>query len=335
MINSVAILGSTGSIGTQTLDVCRKLGIRVAAISGHRNRELLDAQAAEFSPEVVTVNPLEALAVEADIVVNAIVGEAGLEATLAAVRGGRRIALANKESLVCAGNLIMSEAKRYGAEIIPVDSEHSAIFQCLQGAAENRVRRIILTASGGSFYGKTRDELKNVTAADALRHPNWSMGAKITVDSATMMNKGLELIEAMHLFGVTREQVKVVIHRQSIVHSAVEFEDGAIIAQLGTPDMRLPIQYALTYPQRVACPSPPLDLVSAGTLTFAEPDTDAFPCLRLAYEVAPLGDEACRVMNNANEVAVASFLAGELAFTEIYEFVRGEVERLIGNGGNL
>lgn len=328
MINSVTILGSTGSIGTQTLDVCRTLGIRVAAISGFSNRELLEKQAAEFSPEVVTTQPLDALAVPSDLVLNAIVGQAGLEATLATVRAGRRLALANKESLVCAGNLVMSEAKRCGAEIIPVDSEHSAIFQCLQGAAGNKVKQLLLTASGGAFYGKTRAELQNVTVADALRHPNWSMGAKITVDSATMMNKGLELIEAMHLFNLPREQIKVLIHRQSIVHSAVEFEDGAVIAQLGTPDMRLPIQYAMTYPQRVSSPAEPLDLVGAGALTFEEPDLDAFPCLRLAYDLAPLGDEACRIMNDANERAVAKFLAGEIAFLDIYEFIARETDKI-------
>jgi len=329
-MKTVTILGSTGSIGTQTLDVCRELGYRVAAISGYRNRELLDQQAAQFRPEIVTTDPLEALSVPSDIVLNAIVGSAGLEATLATVRAGRTLALANKESLVCAGNLVMSEARRYNATIIPVDSEHSAIFQCLQGAAGNPVKRIILTASGGSFYGKTRDELRNVTVADALNHPNWSMGAKITVDSATMMNKGLELIEAMHLFNLRRDQVKVLIHRQSIMHSAVEFEDGAVIAQLGTPDMRLPIQYALTYPARLPSPAPPLDLTAVGTMTFAEPDFDAFPCLALAYEMAELGDEACHIMNDANERAVAAFLEGECAFTDIYESVKRETEKLIG-----
>ncbi|MDR0905535.1 MAG: 1-deoxy-D-xylulose-5-phosphate reductoisomerase [Oscillospiraceae bacterium] len=328
MTKRVIILGSTGSIGTQTLDVCETLGIRVAAISGYRNRELLDAQAAKFRPEVVTTNPIEALSVEADIVVNAIVGAAGLDATLTAVRQGRRLALANKESLVCAGSLVMSEAKKYGAEIIPVDSEHSAIFQCLRGADGNKVKRIILTASGGAFYGKSREELKNVTVADALKHPNWSMGAKVTVDSATMMNKGLELIEAMHLFGLPPEKIKVLVHRQSVVHSAVEFEDGAVIAQLGSPDMRLPIQYALTYPERLECPAPTLDLAQIGSLTFDEPDLDAFPCLALATETAGRGDAACRAMNDANETAVEKFLAGELAFTGIYEFVRAEMEKI-------
>jgi 1-deoxy-D-xylulose-5-phosphate reductoisomerase len=328
MTQSVAVLGSTGSIGTQTLEVCEKLGIRVAAISGYRNRELLDAQAAKFKPEIVTTEPLEALRVDADIIVNAIVGEAGLEATLAAVRQGRRLALANKESLVCAGGLVMSEAKKYGAEIIPVDSEHSAIFQCLRGADGNRVKRIILTASGGAFYGKSRKELENVTAADALKHPNWTMGAKVTVDSATMMNKGLELIEAMHLFGLPPERIKILVHRQSIVHSAVEFEDGAVIAQLGSPDMRLPIQYALTYPERLECPAPALDLAKIGSLTFEEPDLEAFPCLALATETAARGDAACRAMNGANERAVEKFLAGELAFNDIYEFVRTEMEKI-------
>jgi 1-deoxy-D-xylulose-5-phosphate reductoisomerase len=244
------------------------------------------------------------------------------------VRQGRKIALANKESLVCAGIQVMREAKERGAQIIPVDSEHSAIFQCLQSANGNKIKRIILTASGGPFFGKSRAELANMTAADALKHPNWSMGAKITVDSATMMNKGLEFIEAMRLFDVKPEQIRVLVHRQSIVHSAVEFEDGAVIAQLGSPDMRLPIQYALTYPARLPCPAPELDLARIGTLTFDNPDLEAFPCLALAIDTAPRGDEACAKLNDANEAAVARFLRGEIGFLDIYDSVRFEMEKL-------
>jgi 1-deoxy-D-xylulose-5-phosphate reductoisomerase len=251
----------------------------------------------------------------------------GLKPTLAAIRAGKRIGLANKETLVCAGELVMAEAAHYGAEIIPVDSEHSAIFQCLMGAhSPEEVKKVILTCSGGPFFGWTREQLQVATKADALRHPNWKMGPKITVDCATLMNKGLEVIEAMRLYRLPLEQVQVVIHRQSIVHSMVEFVDGAVMAQLGTPDMRLPIQLALTYPQRTTCPVDALDLLSCGPLTFAAPDLDVFPCLRLAMDCARLGGTACSAMNGANEEAVGLFLADKIGFYDIFRLVSGAVK---------
>ncbi len=259
---------------------------------------------------------------EADCVITAVVGMVGLKPTLAAIRAGKRIGLANKETLVCAGELVMAEAKKHKVEIIPVDSEHSAIFQCLMGAGEKReIKRIILTCSGGPFYGKTREELGVVTKADALRHPNWKMGAKITIDCATLMNKGLEVIEAMRLYDLPLEQVDVLIHRQSIVHSMVEFVDGAVMAQMGVPDMRLPIQLAMTYPERTDCPVDPLDLTTCGALTFSHPDMDAFPCLALACDCAKKGGTACPAMNGANEEAVAMFLADEIGFYDIFDLV--------------
>ena len=251
----------------------------------------------------------------------------GLKPTLAAIRAGKRIGLANKETLVCAGELVMAEAKKYGTEIIPVDSEHSAIFQCLMGAGDKReVERIILTCSGGPFFGMNREQLRSVTRADALKHPNWKMGAKITVDCATLMNKGLEVIEAMRLYDLPLEQVDVVIHRQSIVHSLVEFVDGAVMAQLGAPDMRLPIQLALTYPERQPCPVDKLDLTKCGALSFCEPDMEAFPCLALARDCAKKGGTACPVMNGANEAAVALYLEDKIGFYDIYDLVAGAVE---------
>lgn len=353
MENTISLLGSTGSIGTQTLDVAEKLNIPVLALAAGSNVDLMEQQARKFRPKLAAMmdvaaaeelerrlrdtdtrvlsgeaGVLECARLECGTVVNAIVGAAGLSSTLAAVRLGRRLALANKESLVCAGHEVMALAKSTGAEILPVDSEHSAIFQCLRASDGNRIKRIILTASGGAFYGYSKQQLENVTVSDALRHPNWDMGAKITIDSATMMNKGLEVIEAMHLFGVAPEQIKVLVHRQSVVHSAVEFEDGTVIAQLGVPDMRTPIQYALTYPKRLPCPAPELDLVKIASLTFDEPDMDTFPCLSLAYECAVRGDAVCRVMNDANETAVARFLAGEIRFSGIYESVKAELENI-------
>ncbi|MDR0862272.1 MAG: 1-deoxy-D-xylulose-5-phosphate reductoisomerase [Oscillospiraceae bacterium] len=352
-IKPIALLGSTGSIGTQTLDVCDKLQIPVATLSARRNVALAEEQARRFNVRLVAMRDeaaardlksrladtdtrvvsgesgvLEAAQYDCGTVVNAIVGEAGLAATLAVVELGRTLALANKESLVCAGERVMNLARERGATILPVDSEHSAIFQCLQGANGNKIKRIILTASGGAFRGFTREQMQNVTPEDALRHPNWSMGAKVTIDSATMMNKGLELIEAMHLFGVRAEHVKILVHRQSVVHSAVEFADGAVIAQLGTPDMRLPIQYALTYPARLPCPAPELDLAKLGSLTFEEPDLEAFPCLRLAIETAPRGDRFCAVLNRANETAVERFLRREIAFSDICGEVKNELSKL-------
>lgn len=268
-----------------------------------------------------------ALLDSADTVVTAVSGMIGLRPTLAAIERGKRIALANKETLVCAGELVMREAQRRGAEIIPVDSEHSAIFQCLMGCRDrSEVRRLILTCSGGPFYGKTAAELQEVTRADALRHPNWKMGPKITVDCATLMNKGLEVIEAMRLYGLPLEQVTAVIHRQSIVHSLVEFRDGAVMAQLGTPDMRIPIGLALTYPKREENPAPPLDLLSCPPLTFAAPDEEAFRCFRLARQAAKQGGTACAVLNGANEAAVGLFLQEKLGFPEIADAVEAALD---------
>lgn len=354
MVHCVSILGSTGSIGRQTLDVISYLPeIRVAALTAGSSVERMEEQCRTFRPKLAvmaTEDAAKALAQriedletkvswgeeglleaatmeEADCVITAVVGMVGLKPTLAAIRAKKRIGLANKETLVCAGELVMAEAEKYGAEIIPVDSEHSAIFQCLMGSGDQReIKRLILTCSGGPFFGKTREELKTVTRADALKHPNWKMGAKITIDCATLMNKGLEVIEAMRLYRVPLEKVDVVIHRQSIVHSMVEFTDGAVMAQLGTPDMRLPIQLALTYPKRIPCPVEPLDLLSCGSLSFQKPDMEVFPCLKLAYQCAKLGGTACPVMNGANEEAVAMYLRDEIGFYEIYDFVSQAVE---------
>lgn len=353
MTRSIALLGSTGSIGRQTLDVAEKLQIPVAALAASRNVELLEAQCRKFRPELAVLFD-EAAAEElkrrlsdmnikvaggmegllaaalldsADTVVTAVSGMIGLRPTLAAIERGKRIALANKETLVCAGELVMREAQRRGAEIIPVDSEHSAIFQCLMGCRDrSEVRRLILTCSGGPFYGKTAAELQKVTRVDALRHPNWKMGPKITVDCATLMNKGLEVIEAMRLYGLPLEQVTAVIHRQSIVHSLVEFRDGAVMAQLGTPDMRIPIGLALTYPKREENPAPPLDLLSCPPLTFAAPDEEAFRCFRLARQAAKQGGTACAVLNGANEAAVGLFLQEKLGFPEIADAVEAALD---------
>lgn len=353
MTRNIALLGSTGSIGRQTLDVAEKLQIPVAALAASRNVELLEAQCRKFRPELAVLFD-EAAAEElkrrlsdmnikvaggmegllaaalldsADTVVTAVSGMIGLRPTLAAIERGKRIALANKETLVCAGELVMREAQRRGAEIIPVDSEHSAIFQCLMGCRDrSEVRRLILTCSGGPFYGKTAAELQKVTRVDALRHPNWKMGPKITVDCATLMNKGLEVIEAMRLYGLPLEQVTAVIHRQSIVHSLVEFRDGAVMAQLGTPDMRIPIGLALTYPKREENPAPPLDLLSCPPLTFAAPDEEAFRCFRLARQAAKQGGTACAVLNGANEAAVGLFLQEKLGFPEIADAVEAALD---------
>jgi 1-deoxy-D-xylulose-5-phosphate reductoisomerase len=348
MTNTISILGSTGSIGRQTLDVAEQLGLRVAALTANSNVERMEAQARQFRPGLVVLTAEAAakdLAVrladtdirvtsgmeglieaatlpEADTVVTAVVGMIGLRPTLAAIGEKKRIALANKETLVCAGELVMAAAERHGAEIIPVDSEHSAIFQCLQGCADRReIKRLILTCSGGPFYGKQLPELAGMTRADALRHPNWTMGAKITVDCATLMNKGLEVIEAMRLYRLPLEQVHVVIHRQSIVHSLVEYRDGAVLAQLGTPDMRLPIRYAMTYPSRGENPAEPLDLLTCPPLTFAQPDRESFPCLRLAEEAAAQGGTACAILNGANEAAVGLFLQDQIGFNDIPRLV--------------
>ena len=356
MVKCVSILGSTGSIGRQSLDIIQKLPqIRVAALTAGTSVQRMAEQCREFLPSLAVMATQEAAELlaevirdlpirvswgeeglieaatipEADCVITAVVGLVGLKPTLAAIRAKKRIGLANKETLVCAGEIVMAEAERHGAEIVPVDSEHSAIFQCLMGSGSPReVKRIILTCSGGPFYGRSKEQLRSVTKADALKHPNWKMGPKITIDCATLMNKGLEVIEAMRLYRMPLEQVDVVIHRQSIVHSMVEFVDGAVMSQMGTPDMRLPIQLALTYPERTVCPVEPLDLTSCPPLTFAKPDMDAFPCLRLARECAAAGGTACPAMNGANEEAVAMFLRDEIGFYDIYRLVSGAVERV-------
>ena len=353
MITCVSILGSTGSIGRQSLDIIDNLGLPVAALAAGKSVARMAEQCRKYRPKLAVMATEQAAAElktaiadlpvqvmwgeegliaaatipEADCVIIAVVGMVGLKPTLAAIRAGKRIGLANKETLVCAGQLVMAEAKAHQVEIIPVDSEHSAIYQCLMGAGEKReTRRILLTCSGGPFYGKTKEELGVVTKADALRHPNWKMGAKITIDCATLMNKGLEVIEAMRLYDLPLEQVDVLIHRQSIVHSMVEFVDGAVMAQLGSPDMRLPIQLAMTYPERLPCPAPALDLTTCGPLTFTAPDLEAFPCLALARECAQKGGTACPVMNGANEEAVALFLDDKIGFYDIYQLVKHAVD---------
>ena len=355
MMNTISILGSTGSIGRQTLDVAEQLGLRVAALTANSNVERMEAQCRKFRPHLAVMTEEAAakeLAVrlqdtsvkvlagtdalvdaavipEAETVVTAVMGSVGLEPTLAAIRQKKRIALANKETLVCAGELVMAQAERWGADIVPVDSEHSAIFQSLQGCRDrNEVRRLLLTCSGGPFFGRSFRDLEGVTPADALKHPNWSMGAKITIDSATLMNKGLEVIEAMRLYRLPVEQVDVVIHRQSIVHSLVEYRDGAMIAQLGTPDMKLPIRYAFTWPHRAPSPDTPLDLLTCGDLTFRAPDLDAFPCLRIARQCAKAGGTACAIMNGANEAAVALFLQERVGFNDIPRLVESALSRV-------
>ena len=353
MVKNVSILGSTGSIGRQSLDIISRLDVQVAALTAGTSATMMAQQCRQFRPVLAVMATKEAAEElsaliadlpirvswgeeglieaatmpQADCVITAVVGMVGLKPTLAAIRAKKRIGLANKETLVCAGELVMAAAREYGAEIIPVDSEHSAIFQCLMGSGDRReVKRLILTCSGGPFFGMSKEQLKQVTKADALKHPNWKMGAKITIDCATLMNKGLEVIEAMRLYDMPLEQVDVVIHRQSIVHSMVEYVDGAVMAQMGAPDMRLPIQLALTYPQRLSCPVDGLDLIGCGPLTFLKPDTDSFPCLALAMECAKRGGNACAVMNGANEEAVAKFLADEIGFYDIYRLVKEAVD---------
>lgn len=355
MTKTLALLGSTGSIGQQTLQVARELGLRVAALTARNNVDKLEAQVRQFLPRLAVLydaaaaqelrqrvadldvevlsGPEGLLAAasmeEADTVVTAVVGSVGLAPTLAAIEKGKRIALANKETLVCAGELVMAAAEKYGAEIIPVDSEHSALFQSLQGCRDRgEVKRLILTCSGGPFFGKSYEELENMTPQDALKHPNWDMGAKITIDSATLMNKGLEIIEAMRLYRVGIEAIDAVIHRQSIVHSLVEYRDGAMIAQLGTPDMKLPIRYALTYPHRAVSHDGPLDLLTCGALTFSAPDREAFRCLKIAREVAAVGGTACAVMNAANEEAVWAFLRGDTGFNGIHRLVERALDKV-------
>ena len=354
MVKSVSILGSTGSIGRQSLDIINRLpDVKVSALTAGTSVDRMAEQCRAFMPRLAVMSTKEAAEQlekeisdlpirvsygeaglieaatipEADCVITAVVGMVGLKPTLAAIRAGKRIGLANKETMVCAGELVMAEAKMHNVEIIPVDSEHSAIFQCLMGSGSKReIKRLVLTCSGGPFFGMDKSQLQQVTKADALKHPNWKMGAKITIDCATLMNKGLEVIEAMRLYEMPLEQVDVVIHRQSIVHSMVEFVDGAVMAQMGAPDMRLPIQLALTYPERTVCPVDPLDLLRCGPLTFSAPDLDCFPCLALAMECAKMGGTACPVMNGANEVAVAKFLRDEIGFYDIYRLVRHAVD---------
>ena len=355
MVRCVSILGSTGSIGRQSLDIVKHLRLPVAALTAGTSVERMAQQCREFRPQLAVMATREAAQAlreavddpkleiawgeegliraatmeQADCVITAVVGMLGLKPTLAAIRAKKRIGLANKETLVCAGELVMAEAKAYGAEIIPVDSEHSAIFQCLMGCRDQReIKKLILTCSGGPFFGLEKQALSKVTKTDALKHPNWRMGPKITVDCATLMNKGLEVIEAMRLYGLPLEQVDVVIHRQSIVHSLVEFADGAVMAQLGTPDMRLPIQLAMTYPERQECIVEPLDLTTCGQLSFCKPDLEAFPCLALARQCAKEGGTACAVMNGANEEAVAMFLRDEIGFYDIYTRVAEAVQRV-------
>jgi len=355
MSKRISILGSTGSIGRQSLEVIAACGMEAAALTANSSVEQLEEQARRFRPELAVLvderaaadlrvkladtsvrvlsgmgGLMEAAALSgADTVITSVVGMVGLRPTLAAIREGKRIALANKETLVCAGQLVLEEARDYGARILPVDSEHSALFQCLEGNRNRgEVKRLILTCSGGPFYGRTAAELKTMTREDALQHPNWSMGAKITVDSATLMNKGLEFIEAMHLYNMPPEKISIVIHRESIIHSLVEYCDNAMIAQMGAPDMRLPIQYALTWPRRVPGPASPLDLWNCGPLTFGSPDLDTFQCLALALEAAKAGGTAGAVLNGANEAAVAQFLAGKIGFLEIADKVAQAMARV-------
>ena len=355
MSKRITILGSTGSIGRQSLEVISACGMEAVALTANSSVKLLVEQARRYRPELAVLMDeraagdlrvkladtnvrvlggmegiLEAASLSsADTVITAVVGMIVLRPTLAAIREGKRIALANKETLVCAGQLVLEEARDYGAQIIPVDSEHSALFQCLEGNRDRgEVKRLILTCSGGPFYGKKPAELKGMTRENALQHPNWSMGAKITVDSATLMNKGLEFIEAMHLYRMPPEKISVLIHRESIIHSLVEYCDNAMIAQLGAPDMRLPIQYALTWPKRTPGPAVPLDLWNCGSMTFGTPDTDTFRCLKLAMEAAETGGTAGAILNGANEEAVSQFLAGKIGFLEIAEKVALAMERV-------
>lgn len=354
MTENLSILGSTGSIGKQSLDVCRKCGYGVKALTAFSSVDEIEKQAREFKPEKVALVDEKAAAdlkikladtdikvlggmdgvcecaeiQSADTVLNSVVGMAGLKPTLTAIYAGKKIALANKETLVAGGQLVMSEAKKHGVEILPVDSEHSAIFQCLQGKPTNKaLKKIILTASGGPFFGKTAEELRDVTVEKALKHPNWSMGAKITIDSATMMNKGLELIEAVWLFSVKPDDVDIVVHRESIVHSAVEYDDNSVIAQLGLPDMRIPIQYALTYPERFESPVGELSLSQIGKLTFFKPDYETFRCINLCRKAINMGGLYPAAVNSANEQANLMFRQGKIGFLDIADRVEAVLEK--------
>lgn len=352
-MKGIALLGSTGSIGTQSLDVCRMHGYRVVCLTANRRVDLMEAQIREFRPDLVSMmDPVAADDLRtrvadtgtkvlsgmdgliecatysgADTVLNAVVGMVGLQPTLAAIQAKKALALANKETLVAGGHLVTNTAKAYGVDILPVDSEHSAIFQCLQGSPEKgAVKKLILTASGGPFFGKTLAELENVTAADALKHPNWDMGAKITIDSATMMNKGLEFIEAKWLFDMPIDAIDIVVHRESVVHSAIAYQDNSVIAQLGVPDMRIPIQYALTYPQRLPSPVQELSLVDYGKLTFYAPDYDTFRCINVCKDAIAAGGLRPAAANGANEESVRLFLNGKIKFTDIAVLNRAAME---------
>lgn len=352
-MKEIALLGSTGSIGTQSLDVCRMHGYRVVCLTANRRVDLMETQIREFRPDLVSMmDPVAADDLRtrvadtgtkvlsgmdgliecatysgADTVLNAVVGMVGLQPTLAAIQAKKTLALANKETLVAGGHLVTNTAKAYGVDILPVDSEHSAIFQCLQGSPEKgAVKKLILTASGGPFFGKTLTELENVTAADALKHPNWDMGAKITIDSATMMNKGLEFIEAKWLFDMPIDAIDIVVHRESVAHSAIAYQDNSVIAQLGVPDMRIPIQYALTYPQRLPSPVQELSLVDYGKLTFYAPDYDTFRCINVCKDAIAAGGLRPAAANGANEESVRLFLNGKIKFTDIAVLNRAAME---------
>lgn len=352
-MKGIALLGSTGSIGTQSLDVCRMHGYRVVCLTANRRVDLMETQIREFRPDLVSMmDPVAADDLRtrvadtgtkvlsgmdgliecatysgADTVLNAVVGMVGLQPTLAAIQAKKTLALANKETLVAGGHLVTNTAKAYDVDILPVDSEHSAIFQCLQGSPEKgAVKKLILTASGGPFFGKTLAELENVTAADALKHPNWDMGAKITIDSATMMNKGLEFIEAKWLFDMPIDAIDIVVHRESVVHSAIAYQDNSVIAQLGVPDMRIPIQYALTYPQRLPSPVQELSLVDYGKLTFYAPDYDTFRCIDVCKDAIAAGGLRPAAANGANEESVRLFLNGKIKFTDIAVLNRAAME---------
>ncbi|AUG57219.1 1-deoxy-D-xylulose-5-phosphate reductoisomerase [Acetivibrio saccincola] len=353
MVKSISILGSTGSIGVQTLDVARNLNIKVEALSGNTNIDLLEAQAREFKPSMVAVRDVDAanvlkerlsdLGIEVaggmeglkraaslecvDMVVVSIVGIAGLIPTMEAIENKKNIALANKETLVTAGSIVMKKAEEKGVKILPIDSEHSAVFQCLMGNIIEDVSKIILTASGGPFRNKTKEELEKVTVKEALKHPNWDMGSKITIDSATLMNKGLEVIEAKWLFGLPVDKIEVLVHPQSIIHSMVEYNDGSVMAQLGLPDMRLPIQFALRYPKRSVNGFPKLDFLKHNNLTFEMPDTEKFPCLRLSYEAIKAGGTMPAVMNAANEEVVSLFIGERINFIQIPQIIEKVMEK--------
>ena len=355
MVHNLSILGSTGSIGTQTLDVVDKLGLKVVALAAYRNIELLEVQIRKYRPQLAAVYDefrakqlrdnikdtdtqvlsgmdglIAAATIEsAELVVNAVVGMVGLQPTLAAAQAKKDIALANKETLVAGGDLVTDAVRENGVRLLPVDSEHSAIFQCLQGAPKNKaLKKLILTASGGPFFGKTTEELRHVTVMEALRHPNWSMGAKITIDSATMMNKGLEIIEAARLFDVSGDDIDVVVHRESIIHSLVEYDDNSVIAQLGVPDMRIPIQYAVTYPERYESPTAELNLAQIAKMTFFEPDYETFRCLNACKKALAMGGAATAIANGANEEANQLFRDGKIRFLDIGELVTGAVDSI-------